>query len=30
MPHNLVPREGIEPPSVECKSTALPLDERGM
>jgi len=24
----LVRREGIEPPSVPCKGTALPLDER--
>ena len=27
---NYVPPEGIEPPSVPCKSTALPLDERGI
>ena len=26
----LVRREGIEPPSVPCKGTALPLDERRM
>ena len=25
----MVPRDGIEPPSVPCKGTALPLDERG-
>jgi len=24
----LVRRDGIEPPSVPCKGTALPLDER--
>lgn len=24
-----VPRDGIEPPPVACKTTALPLDERG-
>jgi hypothetical protein len=24
----MVRREGIEPPSVPCKGTALPLDER--
>jgi hypothetical protein len=26
----LVPRDGIEPPSLPCKSRALPLDERGI
>ena len=26
----MVPRDGIEPPSVPCKGTALPLDERGV
>ena len=26
----MVPRDGIEPPSVPCKGTALPLDERGI